>query len=186
MQNNIEEILQANAIVPVVTIQNEGEIDSIYQKLISRGIHCIEITLRTEYAFEAIAEFKKRYGSEFKVGVGTVIKSEQVEKCKALNVDFIVSPGLTTDLAHELHESKIAFLPGAITPSEIIAGQELGVQFFKFFPANLFGGIETLKAYESVFKGVKFCPTGGINETNYQEFLKLENVVSVGGTWVLK
>jgi 2-dehydro-3-deoxyphosphogluconate aldolase/(4S)-4-hydroxy-2-oxoglutarate aldolase len=186
MQNNIEEILQANAIIPVVTIQNEGEIDVIYQTLSSKGIHCIEITLRTEYAFEAIAEFKKRYGSEFRVGVGTVIKSEQVEKCKALNVDFIVSPGLTADLAHELHESKIAFLPGAITPSEIIAGQELGVQFFKFFPANLFGGIETLKAYESVFKGVKFCPTGGINETNYQDFLKLENVVSVGGTWVLK
>jgi 2-dehydro-3-deoxyphosphogluconate aldolase/(4S)-4-hydroxy-2-oxoglutarate aldolase len=186
MQNNIEEILQANAIIPVVTIQNEGEIDVLYQTLSSKGIHCIEITLRTEYAFEAIAEFKKRYGSEFRVGVGTVIKSEQVEKCKVLNVDFIVSPGLTADLAHELHESKIPFLPGAITPSEIITGQELGVQFFKFFPANLFGGIETLKAYESVFKGVKFCPTGGINETNYQDFLKLENVVSVGGTWVLK
>ena len=186
MQNNIEEILRANTIIPVVTVQGEAEIDSIYQRLSSNGIHCIEITLRSDYAFEAIGEFKSRYGSEFKVGVGTVIKSEQVEKCKALNVDFIVSPGLTQDLAHELQESKIPFLPGAITPSEIIAGQQLGVQFFKFFPANLFGGLETLKAYESVFKGVKFCPTGGVNESNYMDFLKLENVVSVGGTWVLK
>jgi 2-dehydro-3-deoxyphosphogluconate aldolase/(4S)-4-hydroxy-2-oxoglutarate aldolase len=120
------------------------------------------------------------------VGVGTVINSGQLHKCTELNVDFIVSPGLTTDLAKELFESKIAYLPGAITPSEIIAGQEMGVQVFKFFPANLFGGLETLKAYESVFKGIKFCPTGGINETNYNDFLKLENVISVGGTWVLK
>jgi 2-dehydro-3-deoxyphosphogluconate aldolase/(4S)-4-hydroxy-2-oxoglutarate aldolase len=110
----------------------------------------------------------------------------QVNRCKELNVDFIVSPGLTSDLAKALFESEIPFLPGAITPSEIISGQELGVNFFKFFPANLFGGLETLKAYSSVFKGVKFCPTGGINESNYQDFLKLENVVSVGGTWVLK
>jgi 2-dehydro-3-deoxyphosphogluconate aldolase/(4S)-4-hydroxy-2-oxoglutarate aldolase len=103
-----------------------------------------------------------------------------------LNVDFIVSPGLTENLAKVLQASKIPFLPGAVTPSEIISGQELGVKYFKFFPANLFGGLETLKAYASVFKGVKFCPTGGVNESNYQDFLKLENVVSVGGTWVLK
>ncbi|MBM3452624.1 MAG: bifunctional 4-hydroxy-2-oxoglutarate aldolase/2-dehydro-3-deoxy-phosphogluconate aldolase [Bacteroidetes bacterium] len=186
MQNNIEAILQENKIIPVVTIQNESEIDTIYQKLSSKGIHCIEITLRTPYAFEAIAEFKKRYGFEFKVGVGTVIKREQVEKCKALKVDFMVSPGLTADLARELHESKIPFLPGGVTPSEIITGQELDVQFFKFFPANLFGGLQTLEAYETVFKGVKFCPTGGINESNYKDFLRLENVVSVGGTWVLR
>lgn len=186
MQNNIEAILQANAIIPVVTIQNEGEIDSIYQMLSSKGIRCIEITLRTEYAFEAIAEYKKRYGSEFKVGVGTVISEGQVNKCIELNVDFIVSPGLTENLAKVLRASKIPFLPGAVTPSEIISGQELGVKYFKFFPANLFGGLETLKAYASVFKGVKFCPTGGVNESNYQDFLKLENVVSVGGTWVLK
>ena len=186
MQNNIEAILQANAIIPVVTIQSEAEIDFIYQRLSSNGIHCVEITLRTEFAFEAIAEFKNRYGSEFKVGVGTVINEHQVKKCMELNVDFIVSPGLTENLAKALSASKIPYLPGAVTPSEIIAGQELGVQFFKFFPANLFGGLETLIAYSSVFKGVKFCPTGGVNESNYQDFLKLENVVSVGGTWVLK
>ena len=186
MQNNIEEILQANTIIPVVTIKHEAEIDAIYQTLSSKGIQCIEITLRTEYAFEAIAEYKKRYGSEFKVGVGTVISEGQVNKCIELNVDFIVSPGLTENLAKVLRASKIPFLPGAVTPSEIISGQELGVEYFKFFPANLFGGLETLRAYAIVFKGVKFCPTGGVNESNYQDFLKLENVVSVGGTWVLK
>lgn len=186
MQNNIETILKSNSIIPVVTIQNETEIDSIYNKLMKNGIRCVEITLRTDYAFKAISEFKNRYGNEFKVGVGTVINKVQVDKCIELNVDFMVSPGLTPDLAEALHESKIAFLPGAVTPSEIIKGQELGVQFFKFFPANLFGGLETLKTYESVFKGVKFCPTGGVNESNYNDFLKLENVISVGGTWVLK
>lgn len=186
MQNNIEEILKNNSIIPVSTISSESELETIYNQLISKGIHCIEITLRTKYAFEAILQFKRKYGNEFKVGAGTVVSVEQVQRCRELGVDFIVSPGLTADLARELYESKIPFLPGAVTPSEITAGQELGVQFFKFFPANLFGGLETLKAYESVFKGVKFCPTGGINESNYEEYLALENVVSVGGTWVLK
>ena len=85
-----------------------------------------------------------------------------------------------------MKESNIAFLPGAVTPGEIIKGMELGLSFFKFFPANLFGGIEAMKAYGSVFKGMKFCPTGGVNEHNAQDFLALENVVSVGGTWLLK
>ena len=98
MQNNIESILQSNSIIPVVTIQNETEIDSIYTKLMKNGIRCIEITLRTDYAFQAIAEFKNRYGNEFKVGVGTVINKVQVDKCIELNVDFMVSPGLTPDL----------------------------------------------------------------------------------------
>jgi 2-dehydro-3-deoxyphosphogluconate aldolase/(4S)-4-hydroxy-2-oxoglutarate aldolase len=185
MQNNIGEILAKNSIIPVVTIQSEEELNSIYDKLKAQNIQCIEITLRTPYAWEAIAEYKNRFGKEFSVGVGTITSVEQVVKCQELGVDFMVSPGYSAELISAMKESNIAFLPGAVTPGEIIKGMELGLSFFKFFPANLFGGIEAMKAYGSVFKGIKFCPTGGVNEHNSQDFLALENVVSVGGTWLL-
>jgi 2-dehydro-3-deoxyphosphogluconate aldolase/(4S)-4-hydroxy-2-oxoglutarate aldolase len=186
MQNNIDKALEKHRIIPVVTIQSEGELSSIYEKLSAQNIQCIEITLRTPYAWEAIAEFKLRYGREFSVGVGTITTVHQVNKCVDLGVEFMVSPGYSLELISAMKESNIAFLPGAVTPGEIIKGMELGLNYFKFFPANLFGGIEAMKAYGSVFKGVKFCPTGGVNENNAQDFLALENVVSVGGTWLLK
>lgn len=186
MQNNIEEILIQNPIIPVVTIEKMEQIDIIYRQLKEKGIKCIEITLRTEFSWEAIAEFKMRFGNEFQVGVGTVISNEQILKCVEYKVDFIVSPGLTTALMQNLEHSGIPFIPGVATPSEIMRGMELGWKFFKFFPANLFGGIDALKTYGAVFKNVKFCPTGGINETNYKEYLSLKNVVSVGGSWIVK
>ncbi|MFN5846446.1 MAG: bifunctional 4-hydroxy-2-oxoglutarate aldolase/2-dehydro-3-deoxy-phosphogluconate aldolase [Flavobacteriia bacterium] len=185
MQNNIEDILSRNSIIPVVTIHDFHQIDAVYDQLMKQGIKCIEITLRTDYAWEAIAEFKLKYGCEIKVGVGTVISNEQILKCKDLKVDFMVSPGLTTSLVQNLEHSEIPFIPGVATPSEIIRGMEIGWRFFKFFPANLFGGVDALKAYGSLFKDVKFCPTGGVNETNYKEYLALNNVISVGGSWVI-
>lgn len=186
MQNNIEDILNRNSIIPVVTICNSVEIDEVYAKLKRQNINCIEITLRTDFAWEAIAEFKMKYGNEIQVGVGTVISNDQIQKCKDLKVDFMVSPGLTTALVQNLEHSEIPFIPGVATPSEIIRGMEIGWRFFKFFPANLFGGVEALKAYGDVFKDVKFCPTGGINEKNYMDYLALKNVISVGGSWIVK
>lgn len=186
MQNNIERILQKNPIIPVVTIHREEEIEPIHKKLSERNIHCIEITLRTDFALDAIAIFKERYGDHYDVGVGTIVNSEQVRKCADLKVDFLVSPGLTPSLAQHLEHSEIPFIPGVATPSEILRGLESGYSYFKFFPANLFGGLEALKAYSSVFSEAKFCPTGGINESNYMSYLELDNVISVGGTWLTK
>lgn len=186
MQNNISQVLTRNTIIPVASFSNVDELTLAYDTLKSKGISSIEITLRTEYSWEAIREFKKRYSNEFEIGVGTVISNEQILKCVDLDVDFIVCPGLTPSLVQNLEHSNIPFLPGVATPSEIIKGMELGWRYFKFFPAHLFGGREALKAYGSVFKDVRFCPTGGINESNYKAFLELNNVVSVGGTWILK
>ena len=186
MQNNIQQILERNPIIPVVTIQNEKDIERVHQQLSDRSIRCIEITLRTDYAFEAISEFKKRFGDQYDVGVGTIVNLDQIRKCVDLKVDFMVSPALSPTLAQHLEHSGTPFIPGVATPGEILKGMELGWRYFKFFPANLFGGLDALNAYRSVFSEVKFCPTGGINESNFSEYLALDNVVSVGGTWLIQ
>jgi 2-dehydro-3-deoxyphosphogluconate aldolase/(4S)-4-hydroxy-2-oxoglutarate aldolase len=186
VQNGIETILKNNSVIPVATINNAVELETILSKIQAAGIHCIEITLRTEYALEAIKELKSRNIPGFYVGVGTVIRPEQVEQVKALEVDFIVSPGLTEKLSVALAASGIPYIPGVSTVSEIMLGIEENCAFFKFFPANLSGGIEALKAYGQLFPQVKFCPTGGITKATYMDYLNEKNILSVGGSWMLK
>ncbi|WP_430404170.1 bifunctional 4-hydroxy-2-oxoglutarate aldolase/2-dehydro-3-deoxy-phosphogluconate aldolase [Fluviicola sp.] len=185
-QFNIEKILTGNPLIPVVTINALSELDMVYNQLKSHGISCIEITLRTAVSWDAIQLFKERYGDEFSVGVGTIKSVGDIERCKEVQVDFLVSPGVSDAMRDALNKCGIPFLPGVATPSEIIQGLEAGWKFFKFFPADLFGGLKALKTYGSVFSDAKFCPTGGISETNYKDFLALENVLSVGGSWLLK
>ena len=186
MQNNIESVLRENPLIPVVTIDSVDHVESTYQKLRSHDVSCIEITLRTEAAWDAIAKFKEDYGDHFSVGVGTIVSSDDILKCVKHEVDFMVSPGLTTSMIQQFDFSGIPFIPGVSTPSEIIRGMDLGWEIFKFFPADLFGGVKALKTYGAIFKNVKFCPTGGLNENNYKDYLDLDNVLAVGGSWLLK
>lgn len=184
-QNNIAEVLSQHPIIPVVTINNEAEIPAIVAALKANNISCIEITLRTAYALDAIAYFKAHYADEFTVGVGTVVLPAQVLAVAKLGVDFIVSPGINNDLGLVLEQSGIAFIPGVATPSDVLVGLQRGWDVFKFFPANLFGGLPALKAYGQVFPGVRFCPTGGITAATKDEYLALNNVISVGGSWMM-
>lgn len=186
MQNNILTILENNQLIPVVTIRTIEEIDSIFDQLEAQGVFCIEITLRTAIAWEAIQIAKERYGDRFKIGVGTITSAEAIEKCIQHKVDFMVSPGLAPSLITPFEKSGIPFLPGVSTPSEIISGMEHGWRYFKFFPANLFGGISALKTYGAIFPDVSFCPTGGINENNYRDYLAIPTVKAVGGSWLVK
>ncbi len=186
MQNGIEKILSKHKLIPVVTINSLEEVDTIAQKLQANNISCIEITLRTDVAWEAIQSFKEKYGDTFDVGVGTIVNKENIDKAVATGVDFLVSPGCTKQLAKRMKRSGVSFLPGASTPSEIIRLKEHGWKYLKFFPANLFGGISALKTYGSLFPDMKFCPTGGISEDNYEDYLELSNVVCVGGSWLTK
>jgi 2-dehydro-3-deoxyphosphogluconate aldolase/(4S)-4-hydroxy-2-oxoglutarate aldolase len=142
--------------------------------------------LRTDFALEALRILKSQNISEFSVGVGTVIHPDQINKVKDIGVDFIVSPGLTPKLAQHLKQSGIAFIPGVSTVSDIMKGLEEGFTFFKFFPANLFGGINALKTYGQLFPQVTFCPTGGVSEQTFEEYLAEPNIISVGGSWMLK
>jgi 2-dehydro-3-deoxyphosphogluconate aldolase / (4S)-4-hydroxy-2-oxoglutarate aldolase len=184
-QNNIERILTENPIVPVVTFHSVKEVDDVIEKLLHKEISCIEVTLRTDAALECIAYIKQQY-AEITVGMGTVINTQQVKEAMDLKVDFMVSPGLSRNLADAFNQSSIAFVPGVATPSEIINAIDLGFEVLKFFPANLFGGIAALKTYGQVFPKVKFCPTGGISEDTYKNYLELNNVIAVGGSWMMK
>lgn len=186
VQNNIRSILNQHSIIPVVTISDINEIEPKINSLLNRNIKCIEVTLRTKFAFEAIEFIKKNYGNNICVGVGTVINIEQIHRLEEIGVDFIVSPGINEQLTKKLLFTKIPFMPAVSTPSDIILGLNMGLRFFKFFPANLFGAIPALKTYQYVFPNVMFCPTGGINKDSYLEYLELENVLSVGGSWMMK
>ena len=183
-QNGIRNLLENNPLIPVVTFTNTDEIDKCVAKLKSEGIACMEITLRTAFAFDAIDYAKKRYGNEFAIGVGTIVTRDQVENAKAHEVDFMVSPGISKSLAPYFEQSQIPFIPGVATPSEIIDGMQYEYDTFKFFPANLYGGIPALKTFGQVFPGIKFCPTGGIKADTYKDFLALDNVIAVGGSWM--
>ena len=185
-QNGIKEILSTNCIIPVATIQNHDDLLHQVAKIQKASINCIEITLRTEYAITAIEKIKNLNIPNFKVGVGTVIRPDQIQRLQDLDVDFIVSPGLTESLVKELHKCGIPFIPGVSTVSEIMQALEWNCSYLKFFPAHLAGGIDALKAYGQLFPSVTFCPTGGINETTNHEYLALPNVLSVGGSWMLK
>jgi len=186
IQNNIREILKNNPVIPVVTFHSLDEIPQIVETLLNKGIKCIEITLRTPISFTAIAKVKEQYGTILQVGVGTVIHKDQIKNVKDLKVDFIVSPGISKEMASYLEETGIPFIPGVTSPSEIMLGLELGWDTFKFFPANLFGGTAALKTYKNVFPQVKFCPTGGVNEKTVADYQSLPNVISVGGSWMMK
>jgi 2-dehydro-3-deoxyphosphogluconate aldolase/(4S)-4-hydroxy-2-oxoglutarate aldolase len=183
-QNNIRAILEKHPIIPVVTFNELSEVIPQLEKLESQGVSCIEITLRTPISFDAIAEAKRAFGNRIDIGVGTLVTNEQIEKAAKLAVDFMVSPGISKSLAPTFESCGIPFIPGVATPSEIITGLELGWDTFKFFPAHLFGGLDALKTYGQVFPNVKFCPTGGIKAETYEHYLKLNNVISVGGSWL--
>jgi 2-dehydro-3-deoxyphosphogluconate aldolase/(4S)-4-hydroxy-2-oxoglutarate aldolase len=184
-QNNIQEVLKNHPLIPVVTIHSEAEIEEIINALRSRNVYCIEVTLRTDFAFEALRIIKEKY-TDITLGVGTVISTEQIDELVKIGVDFVVSPGLTSKLYYHFMASKLPFIPGVSTPSEIIQAVEYGCDTLKFFPANLFGGIMALKTYGNVFPSVKFCPTGGVSESTFEEYLALDNIISVGGSWMVK
>jgi 2-dehydro-3-deoxyphosphogluconate aldolase/(4S)-4-hydroxy-2-oxoglutarate aldolase len=183
-QNGIEEILLANKKIPVVTFNSKDQVKLAIEQLEAASVTCIEITLRSDAAWEAIALCKKIVKPDFKVGVGTLVNVEQVSRCVSLDVDFLVSPGATSMLIDKMHMSGIPYLPGVMTPSEIISALEKDCRFLKLFPFNLAGGLAAVKTYASVFPKIKFCPTGGLNAKNYEEVLALNNVISVGGTWI--
>ena len=185
MQFGIEQILRESPIIPVVNFTSLESIPDVMQRLTNQGVKCIEITLRSEIAWEAIEWVKTNYPN-FSVGVGTIVDVEQISKAAELGVDFLVSPGTTPALFDAFRSARIPFLPGVSNPTNIISALEEKCNFLKLFPAHLVGGMEALKAYGAVFPQVKFCPTGGINENDYKDYLALPNVLSVGGSWVAK
>ena len=147
------------------------------------GLKVIEITLRTGDALEAIRRICGEVEQAI-VGAGTILSARQFEEAEAAGSKFIVSPGLTRELIAAGDASDVPLLPGAITPGEIMAAREAGIDFLKFFPAEQAGGAAFLKAPASPIAGATFCPTGGVTAKNARDYLSLPNVNCVGGSWV--
>jgi 2-dehydro-3-deoxyphosphogluconate aldolase / (4S)-4-hydroxy-2-oxoglutarate aldolase len=170
-------------VIPVIAIARVEDAVPVVEALLEGGLATIEIALRTPNALAAIEAAAKAL-PEAKIGAGTVLRAADVTAALGAGARFLVSPGLTPDLAAAGIASGVPYLPGAVTPSEILAARELNFTFLKFFPAREAGGPALLRAYAPVFQGIAFCPTGGVTEENAAEYLSLPNVPLVGGTWI--
>ncbi|EJB81734.1 keto-hydroxyglutarate-aldolase/keto-deoxy-phosphogluconate aldolase [Helicobacter pylori Hp H-4] len=183
MQDKIIEILQISPIVPVVVVENIKDAVPLAQSLIEGGIPIIEVTLRSSCALEAIELIAKNV-PKMRVGAGTILNLTQLEQAQNRGAEFLISPGLTIKLLEHAKKKDMPLIPGVSSSSEVMQALELGYNALKFFPAEYCGGVKLLNAFNGPFKGVKFCPTGGVSVDNMRSYLALENVVCVGGSWL--
>ena len=171
--------------IPVVVIKELGETDRIMSALKKYGINSAEITFRTACAKEAI-EYAVKHYPDMNVGAGTVINAEQCNQALEAGAKFIVSPGLSVEVAKICKERNIPYFPGCVTPTEIMQALELGITVVKFFPANVYGGVKAMKALAAPFPQIKFIPTGGVNSENLDEFLSWDKIYAVGGSFFVE
>ncbi len=183
MQDKTIEVLQISPIIPVVVIEDLNDAVPLAQSLIEGGIPIIEVTLRSSCALEAI-EFIAKNVPKMRVGAGTILNSAQLEQAQNRGAEFLISPGLTIKLLEHAKKKDMSLIPGVSSSSEVMQALEWGYHALKFFPAEYCGGVKLLNAFNGPFKGVKFCPTGGISADNMRSYLALENVLCVGGSWL--
>ncbi len=183
MQDKIIEVLQISPIVPVVVVEDIKDAVPLAQSLIEGGIPIIEVTLRSSCALEAIELIAKNV-PKMHVGAGTILNLTQLEQAQNRGAEFLISPGLTIKLLEHAKKKDMPLIPGVSSSSEVMQALELGYSALKFFPAEYCGGVKLLNAFNGPFKGVKFCPTGGISADNMRSYLNLENVLCVGGSWL--
>ncbi len=179
----IRELLKISRVIPVLELDDVDTAPDLAEALCAGGASVLEITLRTPAAFEVMEAIKARV-PQAHVGAGTVNTSDQIDRCKALDLAFMVSPGLHAPLAETALKSGIPYLPGVATASDLLGAIDLRLDTLKFFPATAAGGTNMLKALGGPYGDIRFCPTGGINSDNCEDFLSLSNVLCVGGSWV--
>ena len=184
MKDVLQKIEQVK-LVPVVTIQKIEDTEEMLGALVAGGLPVAEICFRTDCAEEAIKLAVKKYPAML-VGAGTVINGEQCERAIGAGAKFIVSPGLSESVAKVCEEKEILYLPGVVTPTEIMQALALGLTRLKFFPAGSFGGLNTIKALSAAFPQVRFMPTGGVNLANMNEYLSFPNIFACGGSWMMQ
>ena len=180
----VDEVMRTAPVIPVLVLEEEMDWAALATTFVEAGLPVLEITLRTPVALDAIRAMSKVEGAI--AGAGTVLNELQLAKAIDAGSQFIVSPGLTNPLALAARDTGIAFLPGVATAADIMRGLDLGLERFKFFPAEASGGIPALKALAGPFGNARFCPTGGIRPDTAADWLALEPVLCVGGTWFVK
>lgn len=172
-------------LVPVVVFKTLDEVEQKLSQLLEGGVDVAEICFRTDCAADAIRIATKKYPDLF-VGAGTVINAIQAEQAISCGAKFIVSPGLSKSVFEVCKLHNIPYLPGVVTPTEIISALDLGLDYLKFFPAGVFGGLKAIKALSAAFPQVKFMPTGGVDNSNLKEFISEKFIFAIGGSWLLK
>ncbi len=172
MSNNLlspQEIMSLSPIIPVIEIDDVSQSIDLANALIAGGINVLEITLRTAAAIDAISLLAKEVPAAI-IGAGTVLNPTDLAKVRDAGASFAISPGCTDSLLKSAKDIDFPLIPGVSTGSEIMNGLDLGYTHFKLFPATSVGGISLLKTFSGPFQQAKFCPTGGINESNYLDF----------------
>lgn len=178
----VDDLMAVQPVIPVITIERVEDAVPLANALVSGGLSVLEVTLRTEAALDAIRAMSKVEGAV--VGAGTVLTSNDVMLAREAGATFIVTPGLSASAVAAAREAVIPILPGVATATELMTGLDLGINRFKFFPAEQAGGRAMLDALRGPFGQVKFCPTGGITLDLARDYLKRPNVACVGGGWV--
>ncbi|MDJ0667265.1 MAG: bifunctional 4-hydroxy-2-oxoglutarate aldolase/2-dehydro-3-deoxy-phosphogluconate aldolase [Desulfobacterales bacterium] len=178
------DVLNAGPVVPVIVIEKIEQAVPLAQALLKGGIRVLEVTLRSAAAIDAIRLLSREVPDAI-VGAGTVANPADLQAVAEAGAVFAISPGLTPSLLDAANQGPIALIPGIASASELMLGMELGYTAFKFFPAEAAGGVPMLKSIGGPFPQITFCPTGGVSQDNYNDYLALANVACVGGSWIV-
>ncbi len=178
----VDDLMAVQPVIPVITIERVDDAIPLATALVGAGLRVLEVTLRTPAALDCIHEMATVPGAI--VGAGTILTANDAMRARVAGATFIVTPGLSAATVAAARDAGIPILPGIATPTELMAGLDLGVTRFKFFPAEQAGGRAMLDAFRGPFGHVKFCPTGGISLDLARDYLKRPNVTCVGGGWV--
>ena len=185
--SDVYEKIKKHRVIPVIAIESLEDALPLADALIEGGLPLIEITFRTSVAARVIARLNVEK-TEILLGAGTILSLDELKAAIDNGAAFGVAPGLNPVIVEEALKNNVPFMPGVMTPSDLEAGLSLGITNFKFFPAGAAGGVPYLSSFSAPYshKGVQFVPTGGINTGNLKEYLGLNTVMAVGGTWIAK
>ncbi len=183
--STVAEKFAGYGVVPVVVLDDAKDAAPLAKALVEGGLPCAEVTFRTAAAEESIKIMTSEYPDMF-VGAGTVLTIDQVDRAVAAGAKFIVSPGFDQEIVDYCISKDIPVFPGCITPSEVAQAVKRGLKVVKFFPAEQFGGVATIKAMAAPYVGLKFMPTGGISAKNLENYLSCDKIVACGGSWMVK
>src|SRR4051794_2497461 len=181
--DRLNELLGLAPVIPVITIERVEDAVPLARALVSGGLRLLEVTLRTEAGRDAAAAVVAEVPDAV-VGIGTVLTPQDLARSRDLGAQFALSPGATPELLDAAAAGDLPFMPGVATASELMMALARGFDTVKFFPAVPAGGTAALKALAGPFPQARFCPTGGVGESNAAEWLALPNVVVVGGSWL--
>ena len=177
--------VQEIKFVPVVVLNTVEDTLPVIKALHDGDVPVAEICFRTDCAAECIKLAVKEFPNDL-IGAGTVINAKQCQEAIDCGAKFIVSPGLSDEVARVCKENNVPYLPGVVTPTEVMRAIDLGLEVVKFFPAGVYGGLKAIKAIGAAFPAMKFMPTGGVDNKNLKEFIECNKIFAVGGSWLVK